>query len=270
VSSGKSEHAQNEAVENQKMKTSLRILNLEDNANDAELNNSMLAARWPQCQLVRVETQDAFVAALKDGGFDIILSDYTMPGFDGRQALTLAHAQRPEIPFLFVSSTIGEDTAIEALKNGATDYVLKHRLLRLIPAVDRALREAEEHADCERAEESMRQSEHKYRELFECLTDAAFLADEQSGKIIDTNRCAETMLGCNRVEILGHKQSQFLHLDKEGLVGAEAPAATPVKWKLIRPDGVALPVSVHATRLMLYGHALVLRLCHELTEPLPA
>jgi PAS domain S-box-containing protein len=252
------------------MKTSLRILNLEDNANDAELNNTMLSARWPECQLVRVKTQGDFVAALEDGGFDIILSDYTMPGFDGQQALVLAHARRPEIPFLFVSGTIGEDTAIEALKNGATDYVLKHRLLRLIPAVDRALREAGEHADCERAEEAMRQSEHKYRELFECLDDAAFLADEQSGKIIDANRCAETMLGRNRVEILGRKQFQFLHLGKAGASGVESLTTTPVEWKLIRADGVAVPVSVHATRLTLYGHALVLRLCHELTGPRPA
>ena len=230
----------------------------------------MLSARWPESELVRVETQDAFAAALEDGGFDIILSDYTMPGFDGWQAMALAHERRPEIPFLFVSGTIGEDTAIEALKNGATDYVLKHRLLRLIPAVDRALREAGEHADCERAEESMRQSEHKYRELFECLDDAAFLADEASGKIIDANRCDEKMLGCNRVDILGRNQFQFLHLDKSGVAAAEAPAATSVEWKLIRADGGAATVNVHTTRLMLYGHALVLRLCHELTEPRPA
>ena len=252
------------------MKTSLRILNLEDNANDAALNNAMLSARWPECELVRVETQDDFVAALEDGGFDVILSDYTMPGFDGWRALALAHERRPEIPFLFVSGTIGEDTAIEALKNGATDYVLKHRLLRLIPAVDRALREAGEHADCERAEESMRQSEHKYRELFECLGDSAFLADEKSGKIIDANRCAEKLLGCNRVEILGRNQFRFMHLDKAGVSGAEMPVATPVEWKLIRADGGRVPVSVHATRLLLYGHELVLRLCHELTEPRPA
>ena len=252
------------------MKTALRILNLEDNANDAALNSAMLSARWPECELVRVESQDDFVAALEDGGFDVILSDYTMPGFDGWSALALAHERRPEIPFLFVSGTIGEDPAIEALKKGATDYVLKHRLLRLIPAVDRALREAGEHADCERAEESMRQSEHKYRELFECLDDAAFLADEKSGKIIDANRSAEKILGCNSVEILGRNQFKFLHLDKSGVSGTEALDATPVEWKLIRADGGVVSVNVHATRLMLYGHALVLRLCHQLTEPRPA
>ncbi len=251
------------------MKSSLRILNLEDNANDAALNGAMLSARWPECQLVRVETAEDFSAALEAGGFDLILSDYTLPGFDGRQALTLARARWPDIPFLFVSGTIGEDTAIEALKSGATDYVLKHRLLRLIPAVDRALREADQQAECERAEEAMRQSEHKYRELFECLTDAAFLADEQSGKIIDANRCAEALLGRNRVEILGQKQFQFLLPGRTGASGAKTPTITPGEWRLIRADGVAVPVHVHATRLMLYGRSLVLRLCHELAVPQP-
>jgi PAS domain S-box-containing protein len=251
------------------MKKSLRILNLEDNASDAELNGEMLSARWPECQLVRVETRDDFIAALGEGNFDLILSDYTMPGFNGREALALAREKRPELPFLFVSGTIGEDAAIEALKNGATDYVLKHRLMRLIPSVDRALREVAEHAECERAEESMRQSEHKYRELFECLTDAAFLADEQSGKIIDTNRRAEVLLGCNRADILGHKQSQFLALDRRrarngASVGDAAQDSNAFECDLICVGGATIPVEVHVTQLKLYEHALVLRLCHEI------
>jgi len=129
------------------VKSSLRILNLEDSANDAELNEAMISARWPQRQFVRVDSRQDFVDALEQGGFDLILSDYTMPGFDGRQALTLAREKRPEVPFLFVSGTISKYVGIEAFKNGATDYVLKHRLMRLIPAVDRALRETEERAE---------------------------------------------------------------------------------------------------------------------------
>jgi PAS domain S-box-containing protein len=252
------------------MKASLRILNLEDNPVDAELNHAMLSARWPNCELVRVDNHHDFVSALEEEDIDIILSDFTMPGFDGRKALELARKKRPEVPFLFVSGTIGEDTAIEALKNGATDYVLKHHPVRLIPAVDRALREREEHEECRRAEEAMRQSEYKYRELFECLSDAAFLADEQSGKIIDTNRRAEELLGCPRTEILGRKQSQFLALDKAqpfaGLFEPGISIAAAFKCDLIRADGKAIRVYVHATPLTLYGHALILRLCHKPTE----
>jgi len=255
------------SVENIMIKDSLRILNLEDNVNDAELNQAMISARWPDCQLVRVDTRSEFLSALEQGGFDVILSDYTMPGFSGLHALELSREKRPEIPFLFVSGTIGEDAAIEALKNGATDYVLKHRLMRLIPAVDRALREARERTEYERAEEAMRQSEHKYRELFESLGDVAFLADEESAKVIDTNRRAEEVLGCTRAEILGRKETRFLILDKAraraGSSGMDTQSATPFECELVRADGRTIPVDVRTTRLTLYGRALVLRLARD-------
>lgn len=245
-----------------------RILNLEDSANDAELNKATITARWPECEVVRTASRDEFVAALEQGGFDIILSDFTLPGFGGRQALDLAREKRPEVPFLFVSGTIEEDTAVETLKNGATDFILKHRLVRLIPSIERALREVQERTERQRAEESMRQSEHKYREVFECLSDAAFLADEQSGKIIDTNRRAEILLGCTRAQILGSKQSRFLALEKSRPCaagdGASGRAANAFNCDMLRADGGTIPVEVSSTRLTLYGRALVLQLCHEL------
>lgn len=218
----------------------------------------MLSARWPDCRFTRVDNRADFLAALESSGPDLILSDYTLPGFNGQEALVLARARCPAVPFIFVSGTIGEDAAIETLKHGATDYVLKHRLLRLIPAVDRALREVAEHAACRRAEESMRESEHKYRELFESLEDAAFLADVTSGKIIDTNRGAEALLGCPRAGILGRQESQFLTRATRPTAGSECD--------LVRADNTTLAVSVHTTFLRLHGHALVLRLCHELRK----
>jgi PAS domain S-box-containing protein len=242
------------------MKSALRILNLEDNEADAELNRAMIAARWPHTELVRVDSRQDYLARLAEKNFDLIISDYTMPGFDGREALTLAREECPETPFLFVSGTIGEDAAIEAVKNGATDYVLKHRLMRLIPAVDRALREAVERAERDRAERAMRESEHKYREVFECLADAAFLTDAKTGKIIDTNRCAEKMMGCGRGQILGRKVSQLLAvLDKAGV-----DDIAPFECAMTLADGSALPVRVHTTKLTIHGHPLVLRLCRDL------
>lgn len=249
------------------MKATLRILNLEDNARDAELTEAMVSARWPQSHFIRVDTREEFVAALEED-IDLILSDYTMPGFNGREALLLSHEKRPDVPFLFVSGTIGEDAAVEALKNGATDYVLKHRLMRLIPAIDRALREVEEHTERERAEEAMRQSEHKYRELFECLSDAAFLTDEQSGRIIDTNRRAETLLGRSRGEILGHKQSEFLSFNTVTRARSlpDTKGLEPLECDLVRADKGDLRVDARATRLELYGRTLILWLCHELAN----
>jgi PAS domain S-box-containing protein len=249
----------NEVSNQVAMKTSLRVLNLEDSVSDAEFNAAMISARWPRSEFVRVGNRAEFVAALERKNFDLILCDYTIPGFGGREALSLAREKCPKIPFLFVSGTIGEDTAIEALKNGATDYVLKHRPMRLIPAVDRALREAAERAERERAEFAMRESEHKYREVFESLGEAAFLADEKTGKIIDTNRCAEKMLGCGRTGILGQKQSRFL----AGLDKAKAAGAVLFESAMTCANGSALPVRVHATKLTIHGHPLVLWLCHE-------
>jgi PAS domain-containing protein len=235
------------------MKSPLLILNLEDNVTDSELNHEMLSARWPDSRMVRVDNRDDFALVLEESKLDLILSDYTMPNFGGLEALAMARTKRPQVPFMFVSGTIGEDAAIEALKNGAIDYVLKHRLMRLIPAVDRALREVERIAEIQRAEEYMRQSEHKYRELFESLHDAAFLVDEQSEKIIDVNRRALELLGASRGEILGRKQPVFLAM--EHVPTPEVPS------NLISADDVMIPVTVHTSKLSLYNRPLVLRLC---------
>lgn len=245
------------------MKSSLSILNVEDSVVDAELNAEMISARWPNSEFTRVDSRAGLILALDRQEFDVILSDYTMPGFDGMEALAISREKKPHVPFLFVSGTIGEDAAIEALKNGATDYVLKHRLMRLIPAVDRAMREAADRAERERAEMAMRESERKYREVFECLGEAAFLADEKTGKIIDTNRCAEILLGCGRADILGKRQSQFL----PGLEPATSANGASLDANMVRTNGDPLPVQVRATKLTIHGHPLVLWLCRELSGP---
>ena len=141
------------------MRSPMRILHLEDNPKDAEFVQAMLAAEGLPSEVTRVETQAAFVAALEEGGFDVIISDYTLPSYDGHSALLTARATRPEVPFIFFSGTMGEELAVGALKEGATDYVLKSRPARFAAAVVRALREAEEKADRTRLEEQLRQSQ---------------------------------------------------------------------------------------------------------------
>jgi diguanylate cyclase (GGDEF)-like protein len=137
------------------MNQPLRILHLEDNPNDAELTLDRLALDGIACESVRVQTRAEFLAALEQGEFDLILSDYSIPSFDGGSALILAREKRPDIPFIFLSGTIGEERAIEALKTGATDYVLKDRSARLGPAIRRALSDVEERAQRRRAEEQI-------------------------------------------------------------------------------------------------------------------
>jgi two-component system, cell cycle sensor histidine kinase and response regulator CckA len=142
----------------------LRLLHLEDDPVDAELIVTTLIEGGIPCQSQLVDTRQAFVAALKEGRMDLILADYSIPGFDGMTALTLARQHRPDVPFLFVSATIGEELAIDAMHHGATDYVLKQRLGRLVPSVQRALRELDDRAERKRAEEALRQSEKQFRQ----------------------------------------------------------------------------------------------------------
>src|SRR5215510_15702538 len=134
------------------MESPLRILHLEDDAKDAELVQAMLEAEGIVSHVTRVDAQADFLASLEQGGFDLILADYTLPSFDGLSALKITLEKCPDVPFIFVSGTLGEEVAIEALQIGATDYVLKERLSRIVPSVHRALREAQERAERKRAE----------------------------------------------------------------------------------------------------------------------
>lgn len=137
----------------------IHILHLEDYAADAELVQATLVESGIACQTTRVQTAYEFRQALTDGRYDVILVDYTLPAYDGVSALQLARELCPTVPFIFVSGTMGENAAVEALIAGATDYVLKHRLSRLAPAVKRALHEAENLRERKRAESQRQQLE---------------------------------------------------------------------------------------------------------------
>src|SRR5215470_17141463 len=141
------------------MTSPLHVLHLEDNANDAELIQAALEGEGIVSDVTRVETRVDFLAALEQGGFDVVLADYTLPSFDGLSALNLARETCPDVPLIFVSGTLGEEVAIEALKIGASDYVLKERLSRIISAVQRALRESAQKAERRQAEQRLRRSE---------------------------------------------------------------------------------------------------------------
>ena len=128
------------------MKPLIRILHLEDNQNDAELVKETLLMKEINCEIIHVDNEKDFIENLENNTFDVILADYNLPSFDGFAALALSKKIAPEIPFIFISGVLGEELAIETLKRGATDYVIKSRLERLVPSVERALREQEEKA----------------------------------------------------------------------------------------------------------------------------
>ncbi|HKA35816.1 MAG TPA: ATP-binding protein [Thermoanaerobaculia bacterium] len=179
----------------------VRILHVEDNPRDAELMGETLAEDGIECEILRVEDREAFAAALDRGGFDVIVCDYSIPSFHGDDALSMARSRRPEAPFLYLSGTIGEEKAVEALKGGATEYVLKGNLSKLPSAVRRALAEAKERADRRRAEEALRDSEQRYRRLFERNLAGVFRSTAD-GKMLECNLAFARIFGYESPEEL--------------------------------------------------------------------
>jgi PAS domain S-box-containing protein len=156
---------------------------LEDDAHDAELIQELLETDDFVCEITRVQTRTDFVTSLENAEIDLILADYKLPSFDGLSALELARDARADLPFIFVSGSLGEEVAIEAVKIGATDYVVKSRLSRLVPSVQRALREAQERAERKKAEEAFRRSEMYLAEAQRLSLTGSFGWNPTSGKI---------------------------------------------------------------------------------------
>ncbi len=184
----------------------MEILHLEDSSADAELTRERLRAEWPACQTRIVNTREAFEAAVQLGHFDLILSDFSLPGYNGLTALSYARAHSPRKPFIYLSGTIGEERAVAALKAGATDYVLKDQSARLIPAISAALAQAQLEEAQSRAEEKIREQASlldKSREAI-CVLDAG-------GCVTYWNASAELLYGWTAAEAVGGNLREMLY-----------------------------------------------------------
>jgi two-component system cell cycle sensor histidine kinase/response regulator CckA len=177
----------------------IRILILEDSEEDAELINRELTKHNFAFTAKRVSTRDSFTKALTAFNPDIILSDYQLPSFDGLSALRISQEHHPHTPFIFISGAIGEDFAIETLRRGATDYVLKDKLARLIPVIERTLKDVQEKRRKNRLEEELRESEEKFRTLAEQSPNMIFI--NSMGKIVYANSKCEEIMGYSRNEL---------------------------------------------------------------------
>jgi CheY-like chemotaxis protein len=149
----------------------VRILHLEDNQVEAELIRSRVADDGMPAVFKTVTTELQFRAALADFAPQLVLSDFSLPGFDGLSALTIARSEAPDTPFIFVSGTIGEERAIEALKGGAVDYVLKDNLRRLVPAIRSAVRQSDAARARDLAETMLRRSESRLQAIIDTSGD---------------------------------------------------------------------------------------------------
>ena len=199
------------------MNSHLRVLVIEDLEDDMLLMLRELGRGGYTLDYTRVETAEEMQAALDRQTWDIVIADYSLPAFSAPEALKLLQRQQRDIPFIIVSGTIGEETAVAAMKAGAHDYITKGNLARLVPAVERELREAEERQKrqiAERAlresEEALRQSQHQYQVLAEASPVGIFRTDAQ-GKFVYVNRQWCKMTGIAFDQALDRDLSSALH-----------------------------------------------------------
>jgi PAS domain S-box-containing protein len=254
----------------------MHILLIEDDALDAELIYERLKEEWPDCGLAQIQSRQELAQALSQHAlYDAILSDYSLPGFDGLEALEMARRVAPDIPFIFVSGAIGEDRAIESQKLGATDYVLKNRLDRLGVALRRAIGESQERAERQRVQHSLERSEERFRLLVENVQDHAIVQLDAHGNVEGWNKGAERILAYSEQEILGKHFSCFYTPEDRAaglpneqlLLARDMGHAENDNW-LVRKDGVRFWASGVTTALRsenneLRGYAKILR---DLTE----
>jgi two-component system, cell cycle sensor histidine kinase and response regulator CckA len=186
------------------------ILHLEDSPLDAELTAQYLARGGICAHLERVSTRAEFLTALERRKFDLILADYALPGFDGLAALDLVRQRDPDIPFIVVSGRMGEEVAVDTLKHGATDYVLKTRLDRLAPAVRRATAEVREREERRRAERALRETEERFRILADAAPVMIWMAGPDNG-IEYLSRHWEAFTGRTAHSDLGYGWTQNVH-----------------------------------------------------------
>jgi PAS domain S-box-containing protein len=176
------------------MKENLQILHLEDDDLDAEIIKNILKEEGIECSITRASCKKEYFSTIHQNDYDIILADNSLPDYNGISALKYAKEHKPQIPFIFVSGTIGEDRAVEALRFGAKDYVLKQHLSKLAPAIERVMHEVE-------TEQASKENEDKYRSFFENSMDAILLVTPD-GNIIQANPAACRMFGYSEEELI--------------------------------------------------------------------
>ena len=206
------------------MATKVTLLMVEDSETDAELITRHLTKSRLDYDVHRVQTEPQFIAALEGVKPAVILSDFSMPQFDGLRALELARVRAEDIPFIFVSGTIGEERAIDALHRGATDYVLKTNLSRLAPAVQRALREAAAKAAQRRSEQELRTNEQRLRDTIETSQDWIWELDAE-GRFRFCSGAVTRILGYEVADLIGKDFRTFLHADQRDKAELLLPSA---------------------------------------------
>ncbi len=254
----------------------LRILILEDNEADAELEIRHLRKAGLEFVSQRVAHETEFVDALADFAPDLILADYSLPGFDGLMALGIARAKAPEVPFVFVTGVMGEEFAIDTLHQGAADYVLKGHLSKLPLAVSRTLQESEDRRMRRQAEQGLAESEERFRKIAESALDGLVILD-RSGNATFMNGAAERIFGYSAAEVLGRNFHEML-ATAESIEAARAgwqkfsdTGEGPVVGRTfetvaLRKNGEVFPVELSVSSVMIRGSWHAIGIIRDITQ----
>jgi len=252
------------------MAAKMGVLIVEDHLEDAELMVRHLRKEGFAIDWQRVETESDYLEAL-EAEPDLILADWSLPQFGGQRALQLMEERGLDIPFIIVSATIGEEPAVTAMRAGAADYVLKDRMARLGPAVRRARDQRKLRKKRRQAETKLKESEELYRQLFEAESDAIFLFEQETGRILEANQAAVELYGYNRRELLSKTDTDLSAEPEETPMMRTSHQAAgsliniPLRYHR-KSDGMVFPVEITGRFFNRKGRTVCIAAVRDVTE----
>ncbi len=252
------------------MNTLLRALIVEDNEDDALLLVRELRQAGYDPTFERIDTAEALEQALDRQIWDVIIADYRMPHFNGLDALEILKIKGLDIPFIILSGIIIEDMAILAMRRGARDCIMKHDLPRLFPAIERELQEADVRRQRRRAEQELRESEQKFRMLFDSAGDAIFIHD-LDGRFLEVNRIACERLDYSKEEFLSMTPMdidapEYAELVPQRIAELQQFGQIMFETAHLRRDGTLIPTEVSSRMIDFSGTPAMLSIARDITE----
>jgi PAS domain S-box-containing protein len=245
------------------MKT-IHILHLEDNPGDANLVKTFLNKSTLTYKISWVDTKEKFEAAVLNEKFDIILGDYTIPGYDGLAALLYVKNKKPNIPFILISGTIGEENTIEIFRAGATDFITKGNLTKIERVIVRALNEIEE-------KNKREITEQRYRLIMENASCGFFIFDK-NGIVLEINKYAEAVFGCSKDLIIGKDFREFVVPAEQECAAIQIQKILtekhigPIERQILQPNGMVREVEFSAVYIKIGGEDVLLSVLTDTTE----
>jgi PAS domain S-box-containing protein len=249
-----------------------RILMLEDNVDDASLVLLTLAAAGLEVEADVAHTSREFTDRLASRPYDLILSDFSLPGWNGLEALRWTRRTGCSIPFIYVSGTLGEEQAVECMREGATDYVLKSSLARLPRAVRRALHEQSLRADRDRALKQLDDSEHRFATAFRASPEGITISSMTEGRYIEANDAFLRMIEYERPELVGRTATDlgiWVDVEQRASLLEKLARNEPVRGQPTRfrtKSGKVREVELSAERIQLQGGPCLLAIVRDVTE----